>query len=128
MRNREDAPEVVVEGIEVVIERDLKKHQIILNRTKEERLAYLAARSHEIAKKKHYRKLIGGGKFNDDSLRMAIDQIRVNVQHFSDKIKLTDDKIEHETLIVDTLAKQLADQISSLEALTRWKISHAVPH
>ena len=122
---RSETPRVVIEGMEVIIERDLKKHQSILERTKQELVAYRQAASHEIAKKKHYRKLIGGGKYNDEALEAALKDIRVNIRHLTDKAEASEEKIKHEDLIVRTLTKQLAGQIQGLEELARYRITHA---
>ena len=114
-------PEIVIEGIEEVIKRDLKKHQEILARSKLELISYRDARSHEIKKKKHYKSLIGGEKFNDDSLRESMNQIAVNVRHMSDKVDLTERAIKHHTEIVDTLAEQLENQMKSLKMLAEYR-------
>jgi hypothetical protein len=117
-------PQIVVEGIEDVIKRDLQKHKGILERTKIELIAYRSARSHEVQKKKHYKSLIGGGKFNDTALKKSMGDISINIRHFSDKIKLTEDAITHHSLIVDTLTKQLEDQNKGLEALAKYRREH----
>lgn len=114
-------PEIVIEGIEEVIKRDLKKHQEILARSKLELISYRDARSHEIKKKKHYKSLIGGEKFNDDSLRESMNQIAVNVRHMSDKVDLTERAIKHHTEIVDMLAEQLENQMKSLKMLAEYR-------
>jgi hypothetical protein len=102
-------PEVFIEGIDVVIRLDLGKHKELLAQTKAERLSFIEARDHEAARKRHYYRLIGGGKYDDDALRRSVDDIRINIRHLSDKVKLSEDKIDHHTLIVDTLTKQLQD-------------------
>ena len=102
-------PKIIIEGIDVVIKRDLAKHQILLERSKLELTSYRQARSHEIKKKKHYKGLIGGGKYDDDALRKSMKDIAINIRHMSDKEKLSKDAIEHHTLIVDTLTQQLDD-------------------
>ena len=119
-----EAKDVVIVGIEDVIKRDLVKHRGYLDQAQTELLAYKQARVVEVDKKKHYRKQIGGGKYNDDSLRKAMSNIAINIRHMDDKIKLTDDRIEHETLIVDTLAGQLAEQEKSLERLAEYRRQH----
>ena len=101
------SPWLFIEGIDQVIRRDLEKHQAILARTYIEKQAYQQAASHEIQKKKFYRKQIGGGKYDDKALRRSMKDIAVNIRHMQDKVKLSEDKIEHETLIVDTLSEQL---------------------
>ena len=102
-------PEVFIEGIDVVIKLDLGKHKELLAQTQTELLSFREARDHESARKRHYYRLIGGGKYDDDSLRKSVGDIRINIRHLSDKVKLAEDKAEHHTLIVDTLTTQLED-------------------
>ena len=101
---------VVIAGIEDIIKRDLENHKALLDRTKVEELSFREARSHEIKKKKNYKGLIGGGKYNDDSLRASMKDIATNIRHMSDKVTLSQEKIKHHQEIVDTLTEQLADQ------------------
>ena len=103
-------PMVVINGIKEIIERDLELHKSLLERTKMELLSFRDGRSHEIKKKKHYNKLIGGGKYDDDSLRTAMLDIATNIRHMSDKCDMSQEKIKHHQLIVDTLTEQLGDQ------------------
>jgi len=114
-------PVFVVEGIEEIIEKDLQKHKTILVRTHQEKMAYREAISHEVKKKKYYNSLIGKGKFDDVALRCAIDQMAVNITTISNKVKLSDDKIEHETLIIDTLTAQLENQYKGLKLLSEHR-------
>jgi len=103
-------PLVVIDGILQVIEMDLEKHTALLARTKDELLSFRQARSHEIKKKKHYNKQVGGGKYNDASLKVAMGDIATNIRHMSDKCTLAEEKIKHHQLIVDTLTEQVKDQ------------------
>jgi hypothetical protein len=118
-------PEIVIEGIEKVIKKDLKKFQGILERDKLDLIAFRGARSHEIKKKKHYKNLIGGEKFNDDALRESMSQIAINIRHMSDKVMLTEKAIEHHTEIVDTLTKQLENQMKGLKVLAEYREQNA---
>ena len=119
-------PFVFIEGIDVVIRRDLDKHKAILENCKNDLIAFKQARAHEIAKKKHYRKQIGGGKFNDEALRQGIVGIAVNIRHMSDKISHTEKRIEHNTHIVDTLQGQLDDY--NLRKLMKEDFENASPN
>jgi hypothetical protein len=111
-------PFVVVEGMEEIIQRDLEKHKVLLERTEQELRSYRLARSHEIKKKRHYLSLIGDGKFDDEALQNAIDtQINVNIRHLTDKCKTAEEKIEHHKMIVDHLTKQLEQQMQGLKYL-----------
>lgn len=116
-----DEPVFVVEGMEEIIEKDLQKHKTILERTFQERQVYREAISHEIKRKKHYNSLIGGNKFDDIALRESVDQMAINITAMSNKVKLSDDKIDHETLIVDTLTAQLENQYRGLKLLSEHK-------
>jgi len=118
------APELFIEGMEVIIKRDLEKHKVLLIRSNQELLSYRNARSHEVKRKKYYKSLIGGEKYNDDSLRRSMNDIVINIRHFSDKVKLSEDAIKHHTLIVDTLSKQLDDQNKGLDALAKYRRDH----
>jgi len=118
-KDRRIAPEIFLEGIDVVIRLDLGKHKELLVQTQAELVAFREARDHESARKRHYFRLIGGGKYNDDSLRRSVEDIRTNIRHLSDKVKLSEEKIDHHTLIVDTLTEQLQDYDRRYGALHR---------
>ena len=112
---------VVIHGMEDVIKRDLEKHKALLDRTKLENLAFKKARADEIKKKKHYRSLIGGGKYSDDALKESIEMIKVNITNMSNKVKLSEEKIKHHALIVETLMGQLDDQMEALKYSLKCK-------
>ncbi len=109
MQARRIEPEIFVKGIDKVIKLDLGKHKELLVQTNAELLAFLEARDHESARKRHYFHLIGGEKYDDDALKRSVADIRINIRHLDDKAKLSRDKIEHHTLIVDTLTEQLQE-------------------
>lgn len=109
MLERRKDPEIFIEGIDKVIRLDLGKHKELLARTQVDLEAFNVAVAHESGRKRHYYRLIGGGKYNDDALRSSVADIRVNIRHLSDKAKLAVDKIAHHTLIVDTLTEQLTE-------------------
>ena len=123
-----DAPEIVIEGFEEILERDLLKHKGLVEQTKREIDAYRMARAHEVKRKKYYRSLIGGGKFNDDSLRRSMGDIATNIRHLSDRVKVSEEKLEHHRLIVDTLTQQLEDQNKGLATLAKWRREHGPGH
>ena len=112
-------PKVVIEGIDEIIKRDLEKHKALLDRSKIELQSFRHARSHEIKKKKHYRKQVGNGKYNDKALKISMDDIAVNIRHMSDKVKLTEDAIAHHSLIVDKLTEQLDNHNDDMKELRR---------
>jgi hypothetical protein len=119
--DRRKTPQIVIEGMEKIIKRDLEKHKAILLKLPLDLQALEVARGHEVEKKRHYRSLIGGGKYNDEALKESIKQIKINIRQNSDKIKLTKDAIEHHTLIVNTLSEQLEKQEQSLKDLADYR-------
>lgn len=125
--NGAERGQVFLEGIDVVIRRDLGKHQAMLKQTEAERASFVEARDHESARKRHYYRLIGGGKYDDDALKKSVEQIRGNVRHLSDKVTLSERKIEHHTEIVDTLTQQLKDY-DTLAAAVRQANEDAISH
>lgn len=114
-------PEVVTEGMEQIIQRDLDKHKSLLESAKMDLLAFRQARSHEVKKKRHYRDQLGQGKYNDKALEEARVQMAINIRHLSDKAELAEQRIAHETEIVDTLAGQLEDQMAGLKRLSEYR-------
>jgi len=116
--------EVVAEGMEQIIQRDLDKHKSFLEAAKLDLQAFRQARSHEVQKKKHYRKQIGKGKFNDEALEEARVQMAINIRHLSDKADLAERRIAHETEIVETLTQQLEDQMAGLSRLRKHRLEH----
>ncbi len=101
-------PVITIEGMDVIIELDLGKHQGLLEQAKLSLIAFREGRTHAIKKKKHYAKLVGGEKFDDKSLKSAMTMIATDIRHLSDKADTAKRSIEHHTLIVDTLTEQLA--------------------
>ena len=112
---------VVIEGLETIIKRDLEEHKMLLARTTTELHSYREGRASEIKRKKHYASLVGGGVYNDDSLRRSMDDIAINIRHMSDKAEAAEAKITHHKLIVDTLAQQLVDQNKALDMLAEYR-------
>ena len=123
--NERIAPEIVIEGMEQIIRRDLEQHRSLLDAAKLDLVAFRTARSHEVQKKKHYRRLIGQGKFNDVSLQKARDQMAVNIRHMSDKTDIAERSIAHETEIVETLTQQLKNQMAGLKRLAEYRGENA---
>ena len=119
--DRGNDPIMVVEGFEEIYVRDISKHKQILQQTQMEILSFREAVSHEVKRKKYYLSLIGGGKFNDESLKKSIDMINVNIKHLSDKVKISQDKIDHNTLIVETLSDQLVEYRTNLVKLSEYR-------
>jgi len=107
--NGRKEPSFFVEGMDVILKRDLSNHKSLLERTKTELIAYRTARSHEIKKKKHYTGLVGQGKYNDEALQSAMHDISLNIRHMSDKAVAAEEKIKHHELIIETLTRQLDD-------------------
>jgi len=102
-------PDFFVEGVDVVIRRDLDKHRSLLETSKLSLDSFKTSVAHEIQKKKRYLSLINEGQYDEASMRASIVDININIRHLSDKVKLAKEEIAHHTLIVDTLTEQLAD-------------------
>lgn len=119
MAARRKEPEIFIEGIDVVIRLDLGKHRVVLAQTQAELIAFRDAREHESAKKRHYFRLIGTGKYDDAALERSLVDIRVNIRHMSDKVKAAEEKVQHHSLIVDTLALQLLEYERKYASLHR---------
>jgi len=118
-KDRRIEPEVFIEGIDVVIKLDLGKHKELLAQTRVDIDSFRDAVEHESARKRHYHRLIGGGKYNDDALRRSVKDIRINIRHLSDKVDQAVKKADHHMLIVDTLTKQLQDYDRRYAAFNR---------
>ena len=102
-------PEMFCEGMDVVISLDLGKHKELLAQTQADTASFEEAVRQESARKRHYYRQIGQGKFDDQALKKSVEDMRINSRHLSDKVKLSKEKAEHHTLIVDTLTSQLED-------------------
>ena len=100
-------PEVFIEGVDVIIKLDLGKHQELLAQTTTEMHSFREAAAHESKRKRHYFRLIGGGKYDDEALEKSVNQIRQNIVHLTRKAEAAQDKIDHHAFIVDTLTEQL---------------------
>ena len=110
-------PVVIIDGLEKVIKKDLEKHKILLTRSKLDLIAFREAVAYQVKKKRHYKSLVGGGKFNDAALQGSMAMIGIDLRHMSDRVKLAEEAIVHHSLTVDTLTVQLADQNKKLKIL-----------
>lgn len=104
-----NTPDIFIEGIDVVIKRDLDKHKSLLERAKLSLISFREGVSHEVKRKRHYLGLINEGKYDEESMRASIEDIKINIRHLSDKSKLAQDEIDHHCLIVETLTTQLEE-------------------
>ena len=102
-------PEIFLEGIDVVIKLDLGKHKELLTQTQVELQSFREAVLHESKRKRHYFRLIGGDKYDDKALEKSVEDIRINMRHLSDKVQISEEKIAHHSMIVDTLTEQLSE-------------------
>lgn len=127
-KNGRSEPLVVVEGIEDIIERDLNKHRALLEQAKQNVLIFREARSHEIQRKKHYKSLIGGGKYDDDALRKEMQDMNVNIRNLSDKVKRFEEEVQFHTGIVDKLSVDYTEQMKKLKALDKYRRNNASPN
>lgn len=115
-------PDIVIEGMEEIINRDLLKFQEVLKQKNVELLAYREARAYLVKRKKEYTKLLeGDNKYKKDSLNNALDMMVIDIRQISDKIKLTEEAIEHYKLVVDTLTEQKKAQDLGLKRLNEYR-------
>ena len=112
-------PKIVIKGIDAVIKRDLEKHKVLLQQSQTSLTSFKEGRTHEVRRKRHYRKQIGNGKYNDESLKKSIKDINVNIRHMSDKVKMAEDQIEHHTRIINHLEKQLKQYDEDMKELAQ---------
>lgn len=118
MVNRGDT---FVEGIDVIIKRDLEKHKALLENNILGIQSLQAARSNEIARKRFYGEQKGKRRYRDDEMDKAIGQMNKNIAHLSIRIKLTEDMRAENVVIVDTLTKQLEDYNLKVREIARYK-------
>ena len=117
--DRRKEVEIFIEGVDVIIRLDLGKHKEMLAQSNADIVSFRDAATHESKRKKHYYRLIGGGKYDDDALRRSVKDIRQNINHLTGKADQAKKKSEHHTLIVDTLTAQLQDYDKRYAALNR---------
>jgi len=98
---------VFIEGIDVIIRRDLDKHKSLLNRNNMDILAFESAVGTEINRKRFYKKQKGKRNYNDEAMDIAITQMTVNITQLSNRVKIAKELRIQNTHIVDTLTKQL---------------------
>lgn len=113
--------DVFVEGIDVIIKRDLEKHTSLLEHNILDIQAFQGARSSEIAKKQFYGEQKGKRKYRDADMDIAIEQMNTNINHLSKQITFTEDQKKFNTNIVDTLTKQLEDYNIGIRKMLRHK-------
>lgn len=118
MDNRKDQ-HIVIEGMEVVIKRDLQRHEGILMQAKRDYMRFREAVSYEVRKKRHYKNLVKQGKYKKEAMESAIGDININIRNMSDKAKLAEDKIKFEENIVATLRSNLEKQNQQLKLLNK---------
>ena len=103
-----------IEGIDVIIKRDLDKHQSLLDKNNMDIQSLTFARQGEIDRKRFYNEQKGKRKYKDDAMDKAISQMVVNIAHLSNQIFKTKEHRVQNAHIVDTLTAQLADYNKSL--------------
>lgn len=128
MRNGGATPVVVLEGMEDVIERDLDKHKVELERTKTELEAFREAKRHECRKRKSYEQHLKAGRFDTPSMERALVDIDVNVKHMEGRISACEAHIKFEENIVATLTGQLTEQNKSLALLADYRRENGTGH
>ena len=120
--NNNDEIQVVIEGLEDIIERDLNKHRGIVEQTKRELEVFKQARSYQVQKKKHYKMLMQtDNKYDKKAMQTAKDMINIDIRHYSDKVDGANQILAFNKNIVDTLEKQLVEQREGLKALAKHR-------
>lgn len=108
-----------IEGIDVIIRRDLDKHKSLLDKNNLDIQSFQQARSGEIGRKRFYTDQKGKKKYDDDAMDKAIEQMSRNINHLSGRISVTRQLKEQNTLIVDTLSEQLKQYNIDLSNIKR---------
>jgi hypothetical protein len=106
--------DILIEGIDVIIKRDLDKHKSLLEKNNMDIQAFETARTGEIGRKRYYNNQKGKRNYDDDAMDKAIEQMAINIAHLSDRIKITKELRKQNTQIVDTLTPQLAQYYKDL--------------
>jgi len=107
--------EILIEGIDVIIRRDLDKHKSLLERDNLNIQAFENSIASEIQRKKYYVKNKGQRNYSDDAMDKAIEQMRINITHLGDRLKITKQLRIQNTQIVDTLTVQLDEYYKQLK-------------
>lgn len=102
-------PTIFLEGIDVIIKRDLAKHRANVERCATEEQAYAQSLATLIARKKHYRSQVNNSRYNKESMLTAIYGLRVDIRAIDDKVKLSREAKSHYQVIVDDLVNQLSE-------------------
>ena len=116
--------DIFVEGIDVIIRRDLDKHKAILEMNVMDIQAFQKSRSSEIERKRFYGEQKGKRRYRDDAMDEAIEQMNKNIGHLSIRIKFAEELRDQNTIIVDTLTKQLEDYNKGIRALASYKLNN----
>ena len=115
--------DIFIEGLDVIIRRDLNKHKSLLEVNILNIHSLQATRASEIDRKRFYGEQKGKRRYRDDEMDKAIEQMNKNIAHLSIKIKFTKDQRDQNTIIVDTLTEQLNGYELGLRAMARRKIN-----
>lgn len=110
---------VVIHGMLEIIEKDLKKAKQVKEFAVKDRESWKIAISHEVRKKRAYRKLIGGEKYDDNALKNSISQMNQNLNHLNRKVTTADQKIDFQDNIINTLTKNYKEHKEALEEFAK---------
>ncbi len=110
--------DIVIEGIDIIIQRDLDKHKSLLEMNNLNIQSFEGARSNEINKKRFYGEQKGKRKYRDKDMDIAIEQMTKNINHLSRRITVTMELRKENTIIVDTLTEQLKQYYINLKKLS----------
>jgi len=104
----------------LVLKRDLGKHKALLERRTIEKQAFVKSRSLLIQRKKHYKSLIGGERYDDESLKKSTEMIGIDIVAMSNNIKLAQDAVDHHKMIVDDLTFKLTAYNKNRELVRQY--------
>lgn len=113
--------DVFVEGIDVIIRRDLEKHKSLLEQNILDIQAFQRTRASEIGRKRFYGEQKGKKRYRDEEMDKAIQQMNNNIEHLSERIKFTENLKKENTVIVDTLTEQLIEYDIGIRKMARHK-------
>ena len=115
--------DIFIEGIDIIIRRDLEKHKALLEKDIMGIESLQVARSNEIRRKQFYGEQKGKRRYKDNAMNTAIEQMNKNIGHLSMRIKFTEDMKKQNTLIVDTLTEQLKEYDTMLRTIAKRNIN-----
>jgi len=113
--------DIFVEGIDIIIRRDLDKHKALLEKNILDIQSIHGSRNGEIGRKNFYQEQKGKRKWKNDAMDTAIAQMNNNIARFTHQLLGLEKLKEDNTFIVDTLTQQLIDYNNGLSQLSQMR-------